>query len=144
MYTMASTRAGVTCSRKSRSDVLATARNSEQGIAKLMTKVMSDCTFWLSITRQIPARYPSSRPAKIGTSAFASTAVIALCSRFVPFAFHVRSGEQPGPARLMRTVGAPATAEVRRPRARVGHGINQFFLHLSDSPGRGIVRLLHL
>src|SRR5580658_4761900 len=56
IYTIASTTPGATCSRKSPSDVLATARNSEQGMAKLMTKVMSDCTFWLSITRHFPAR----------------------------------------------------------------------------------------
>src|SRR5580692_10055974 len=135
MYTITNTRAGAACSRKSSSDVLATARNSEHGMAKLMTKVMSDCTFWLSITRHFPARKPSSRPAKMGTSAFASNAVIRLYSWLVPFALHARAGEQPGLAHLTCTVGASPAAEIPRPGARIGHGVNQFLLNLSD--GRG-------
>ncbi len=41
VYTIANTRAGAACWRKSRRDVLATARKIEQGIAKLVTKVFS-------------------------------------------------------------------------------------------------------
>ena len=41
VYTIAYTKAGVACWRKSCRDVLATARKTEQGIAKLVTKVFS-------------------------------------------------------------------------------------------------------
>jgi hypothetical protein len=57
------------------------------GSAKLITKVIRLFTFLLSTTFRRPAMYPSSSPAKIGTSALARIVIISIGLFFRPLGF---------------------------------------------------------
>src|SRR6202021_2370075 len=67
--------------------VRAMVTNRKQGTAKLITKVIRLFTFLLSTTFRRPAMYPSSSPAKIGTSALARIVIISIGLVFRPLGF---------------------------------------------------------
>src|SRR6202789_2493714 len=124
--------------------VRAMATNREQGSAKLITKVMRLFTFLLSTTPRRPAMYPSSRPAKIGTSAFARIVTISIGLLFRPLCFEHGAGQNRSLSCFTRFLRLQSIAEINGAITGVFNSLDQLISHVLNFLRRRILRTVNM